>query len=324
MSTGVDQPRSRTGFSWSVSRSRLLAECPRAYYYRYYLAPAGHLPDASPEAREAELLKRCKNRWAWAGIAVHEVVAEILDAIQEGGWISSEEAERRLTERMRADWRASRRGLYREDRKAAALVEHEYRERVPDKSWQSLYQSSLRCLRNFYGMEVLGELRSIAPDDWLSVECLESFDFEGVRVWLALDLAYRRPSEHISIVDWKTGKTKSSDYRTQLVCYGIYAGDRWARAGEPIRLDLAYLYRSKIDSVELEDGDVDEGLAYMRGSIAEMRDRLADPDRNVAREADFEPAPEPRKCNRCSFRRLCERRGVFAAPPPPRRAAAAP
>lgn len=299
-------------FSWSMSRSTRLTECPRAYYYQYYLAHGGWDPAAPPEVREADLLKRLKNRWAWAGIAVHDTLAEVVNAIREGGWIPAEEAEKRLTQRMRADWIASNKKRYRTDRKAAALVEHEYAESVADTTWQALYQQSLQSLRNFYAMEVVARLRALTKSQWLSIETLDTFDFGGTPVHVVLDLAYRTADDEIVILDWKTGKTKNDDYQVQLFCYGYYARSRWAGANEPIHLEIAYLYHREVDRVGFADAQSEEGEAYIRDSIVEMKRRLVDPVLNVAREEDFEPLPEARRCGGCNFRRLCERRGILA------------
>lgn len=40
-------------FSWSISRARLLRQCPRAYFYHYYLKHNGWLRDAPEQARLA-------------------------------------------------------------------------------------------------------------------------------------------------------------------------------------------------------------------------------------------------------------------------------
>ena len=294
-----------------MSRSTRLTECPRAYYYQYYLAHGGWDPSAPSEVREADMLKRLKSRWAWAGIAVHDIIAEVLKAVREGGWVSSEDAEKRLTTRMRADWVASNKRHYRGDRNAAALVEHEYREPVTKASWQALYQQSLQSLRNFYAMEVMGPLRSLPAEQWLSLETLDTFEFDGTPVHVVLDLAYRTAEGEVVILDWKTGKGRSSGYQVQLCCYGYYARGRWAKATDPIRLEIAYLYHRDIERLEFADAEAVAGADYMRGSIVEMKRRLADPTVNVAREQDFEPLPEFRRCSGCNFRRLCDRRGIL-------------
>jgi len=38
-------------FSWSPSRQRQLDDCPRAYFYRYYVSWNGWLDDAAAEGR---------------------------------------------------------------------------------------------------------------------------------------------------------------------------------------------------------------------------------------------------------------------------------
>ncbi len=303
-------------FSWSMSRSTRLAECPRAYYYQYYLAHGGWDPSAPPEVKEADLLKRLKSRWMWAGIAVHDTIAEVIQAIQKGGWIPSEEAEKRLTERMRADYRASNNRRYLTDRKAAALVEHEYKEGIADTTWQALYQQSMQNLRNFYAMDVVGKLRALASQQWLSVETMDTFDFDGTPVHVVLDLAYRTADDEVVILDWKTGKTKSDDYQIQLFCYGYYARSRWASGNEPIHLEIAYLYHREVERVGFADAQSVEGEEYIRSSILEMKRRLVDPSVNVAREEDFEPLPEARRCGGCNFRRICERKGILKNLPP--------
>jgi hypothetical protein len=79
---GYDAPHPE--FSWSPSRDRVLAECARAYYWRYYGSHGGWLQDAPQQARQAYALKQLTTFPLLVGPAVHEWARDCAPATGNG------------------------------------------------------------------------------------------------------------------------------------------------------------------------------------------------------------------------------------------------
>ena len=71
-------------FSWSHSRDRSLAECARAYFWRYYGSHNGWLPDAPEEASVAYALKQLTTFPMILGTAIHACARDCALAVRQG------------------------------------------------------------------------------------------------------------------------------------------------------------------------------------------------------------------------------------------------
>jgi hypothetical protein len=77
--------------TWSATRVRTFQECRRKYYYRYHLAPLGRLPEASPEASAAHVVKDLVGVEAWAGELVHRIIQDALNRWKAGRRFTEDE-----------------------------------------------------------------------------------------------------------------------------------------------------------------------------------------------------------------------------------------
>src|SRR5215831_13220997 len=141
-------------FSWSRSRAGMFEECRRRYYYHYYGAWGGWDPTALPVVRRLYILKQLTGRQGWAGRTVHAAAELVLRALHAGEELSE-----------------------------TPLVEHEYRVEVPDQAWQVLRDHVCRCLRNFYRLPLLAEIRRTPPERWILIEDVRAFEFEGTPIY---------------------------------------------------------------------------------------------------------------------------------------------
>lgn len=291
-------------FSWSMSRAAKLGECPRAYYYHYYASWGGWERGADPEVHELWILKKLTGRKAWAGSEVHDTIAWALGRVRSGGELpSADEAASRMHRRMQDGFRASREGLYRR-RKALGLVEHEYDEDLPDEAWADNWSHAKRCLEAFYGGEALEEILSVDVSRWFPIDALDTFQFEGVKIFVAPDFAFEDDAGKTRILDWKTGRPREKD-RSQVRGYVLFAMDRWGTEPGDAVAELHYLGLGEVDRVDVTKGALESFKDEMRASIAAMRSGLEDPAGNVAEKAAFPPVSEQRACGRCNFRRVC-------------------
>jgi len=291
-------------FSWSRSRDSTFQECRRKYYYHYYGAWGGWEPDAPEEVRRLYVLKQLASRQQWAGRVVHDAIELALQGLRAGRAIPVEPFIRDVVQRMRAEWRASRAGRYRDNPRLPALFEHEYAVDVAPEAWRALREHVVTCLRNFFRLPLLAEIRRTPPEHWSIEHWSKVFDFEGTPVWVAPDFGFWTAEGRLGLVDWKTG-AGGDGAAFQLGCYALYA--REVLGVEPDRVDLyevnlrePHVSRHRWDAERLEA--VREQL---RLSIRAMKAYLADPDANVAVITDFERTEDLRICRWCNFRAVC-------------------
>ncbi len=299
-------PELKNEFSWSVSRHRIFSECRRAYWYRHYGSWGGWDPRGDPAAREAYVLKNLGNRYTFAGSVVHEVVADVLNRHRYGREVPLEEAEQAALQRLRAGFLQSRAGEYREQpKRSVGLFEHEYALDLPDEEWQRMRNRVFTCLGHFFHSRVREVILQTRIENWLPIDALDSFTFEGTKVYVAPDFALRNPQGNALLIDWKTGRPGEAHDRMQLVCYGLFARDKWGVDPRRAIGELHYLLTEEVEIVTLDEAALEEGTRHMRASIEAMKALLTDPEGNLAERERFEQTSDTAVCERCNFRRLC-------------------
>ncbi len=300
-------------FSWSKSRHEKLAECPRAYFYAYYGSWGGWEAAHGTNVRELYVLKKLSTRWQWAGSVVHGALKNMLNAARATGtfW-SIEKLLDRTRQKARSEWAFSREKAYwREASRIVGLVEHEYGEPITGEDWKRLFELVVEGgLRAFHASETLEAIRATPRERWLTVDELDSWEFEGTKIWVAVDFAYRDADGRVQVLDWKTGKERGVDHM-QVGIYSLYAQRKWKVPTDDVVGGLVYLVgqrgAAERVSVAADPAALEACLTGMRTSISTMKAALVDPARNVAQASAFPPVEARDACRRCAFRRPCGR-----------------
>ena len=297
-------------FSWSKSRDEQFHDCQRKYFYDKYASWGGWDKTALPEIRLAYVLKNLKNRWAWKGEAVHHLIEDVLKSYRAGKPVTPDEASARLTESMRADFRASKAKKYLEEpKKNPGLFEHEYEKPITDETWKKIHGEAADCLKNFYGSSFFKELVQDDKKTWEVIEDLEEFDFEGAKIYVKLDFA-RKKDGVIEIYDWKTGKEEKTDASVQMGAYAIYAMQKWGIELSQVRAYLFNLSHPPAVAKEqiLTESTIETTKVFMRESIAGMKKLLLDAKRNIPLPREnFKYTENARLCDNCNFYKICEK-----------------
>jgi hypothetical protein len=303
-------------FSWSKSRHEKFKECRRAYYYTYYGSWGGWEAPAGSEVRELYVLKKLSSRFQWAGSVVHDAIRQLLEKAKlRGAFDDVEAVVKRVHERARGQWAGSRdKAYWREASKIVGLSEHEYGEPVTNEEWKRVYGQVIEGgLRAFFASPTFEEIQRTPREDWLTIDKLDSWTFEGSKIWMAIDFAFRDAERRVHVLDWKTGKERGVDH-LQVGSYALYARAKWSVPPDALVGGLVYLVGNGDGGAagERTDVKVDEATLArceeeMRASISTMKGLLKDRLRNVA-EIDAFPRAEDRDCcRRCVFRRPCGR-----------------
>ncbi|MDI6828181.1 MAG: PD-(D/E)XK nuclease family protein, partial [Armatimonadota bacterium] len=94
--------------SWSLSRARMFEECPRRFYYNFYLAPQGYSQDSPEEAKRAYEMKLIKSLDMWVGEVVHQTIQWMLEQARVGTITSADAARADVHQRLKDGWKGSK------------------------------------------------------------------------------------------------------------------------------------------------------------------------------------------------------------------------
>ncbi len=294
----------RNEFSWSKSRHESLVECARKYFYQYYGSWGGWDAGAPEIIRRLYLLKQMKNLDLATGTAVHTTIEETLRQLQSGVAPDPVAARSRVRDLLNQAWAESRRQRWRDDPKRFAnLFEHYYRQSPTPGRIDQIRAKALGCIDRFFQLPWFDFIRGSEPSAFVSIEELDSFEVDGVKVFVKLDFALRRNGLYY-LFDWKTGKAGERD-PLQLACYANFGAHRWGASPEAIRIVIAYLGDGMAEERTITAAEMDQALRFIADSAATMRARLVNPMDNVARIEDFPQVDDRRLCARCVFREVC-------------------
>jgi len=294
-------------FSWSRSRAGMVDDCARRYWFNYYGSWGGWEATSPPRVREAYILKQLASRWMWVGGIVHDATARALQFARAGQPLAEREVIDWGLQKMRADFRASRAGEYRKrPKKACGLFEHEYRIEVSDEEWGEAAEHMKHCLAEFHKSPYPKRLPTLPRGAWLPIEDLSHFIFDGVKIFVKPDFAFRTGERTAEIIDWKTGRRDEEADPIQLACYALYALEqRWAADPGDVVTTEYNLALGKARESRMSNERLREVKAAIRESIAKMKALLDDAETNTATESKFPVATDARACRNCNFRKIC-------------------
>jgi len=294
----------RLNLSWSASRGKEFARCPRENWFGRYASWGWWKERPRGEKFEVLMHKQLTSLPAFTGLCVHEAIELWFELRRGGETLSGDELYEEARERFREGWRASTGGLWRDDpRKCAHLIEHHYDEDLSEERTGKARERLEAASRFFTDSPLLKTARDAHPDTWLALESLDSFPFSGVDVYAVPDFVHREGDE-VHIWDWKTGRPREAD-RFQLSVYALFAMHKWGTQPEAIRLHAAYLGEGSVESREVSSDELEETSENIAASLAPMQDGHYDPDEEEVDLSKFPPSGAPKECPGCRFRGIC-------------------
>lgn len=308
-------------FTWSVSRDNLFRSCRRAYYYQYYGSWNGWNADADEKNRLLYLLKNIKSLPAWTGTIVHETIAEALrDHAETGRPVMADDLKSRAKEKLRRGWTEATTKAWLRQPKKTNLDELYYGngQSLAKEKTDKVKEKVYGCLDAFAAMPELQDILRLGPASWKPIDKLDSFDWQGTKIWCAVDFALKDPEGNLRIIDWKTGAEKTEALGLQLACYAHFAHDKWGAPPGTVKVYGCFLGEgARFAEYPLSPDGMVDAQERILTSIREMQQCLDDPARNIAHEQDFPLAENSRPCRFCVFRGACPQGQATLPPGPP-------
>jgi len=302
----------KSELTWSFSRDRLFNECRRAYFYHYYASWGGWEAQANTFCRKAYILKNVRSIDAWIGDIVHQVIKWILESrvgdnttlFKEGRDIFHEQAIKTAKKLLTKTWEQSRGKKWEENVKQNLnLFEHYYSHDPNREQLKIKLEKVANSIRNFYKSGLAEKFSKLAVENFLSIDNLDSFDFEGTKTFAIPDFAVREDNDYL-LYDWKTGRRNEKDI-LQLSCYSLYAMKKWQVSENQIKIIPAYLAQDEFLPSSVEAIALEQIKDYICQSIEKMRNILVDVKGNKADVNNCPKTEDIRHCQRCKFQEIC-------------------
>jgi hypothetical protein len=187
-----------------------------------------------------------------------------------------------------------------------ALFEHEYGWPIGDAVLAETEATIAGCLGNLDRQSDFLASLTMGSNHW--AEAPLSFRVNDVTVAATLDLVFLRPNGGITVVDWKIGRSDTSDYSRQLLVYAlaVLRCGRWPQAtAGTIELIEANLLKDAIHQHPVNQERLDDAEDFVYRSVMEMT-ALTGGDRFSELELDeYDVAARPTTCRYCKFGALC-------------------
>jgi hypothetical protein len=315
-------------FSWSISRQRKLDQCPRAYFYQYYLHWNGWLHDAPAEARVAYRLGKLTSLDALLGQQV-DVRARELEAAARAGEDppGADELEARTREALRRLWACSQNGRAAFEARPGkvTMLRSHYLGQDTRPETDRLNEKAGPGMQGLLATSHWRRLRGRGDEGRVAVPAFAHFQWDGVKVYAAPDLAYVSDGA-LHVVDWKTGGADDTQPVQVLLqmWWALEAHPELAAAaaegGTQVRGCLEYVVAGVTQPVEppapAVSPDRDAACATLddfreacagtvREGVAQMRALLADPERNAPLPKQAFERRESGLCHTCCFQAVC-------------------
>ncbi|MBC8369928.1 MAG: PD-(D/E)XK nuclease family protein [Planctomycetes bacterium] len=290
--------------SWSASRAKEFERCRREYYYSRYASWGWWTEKPRGEKYEAMVHKNLTSLPAMVGSNVHDAIEHWFHLKRDGVNMSASDLFNEAVDNFREGWRQSSTESWQSaPNKMAHLDEHHYGNEISKERTDKARELLELTTRYFVESDDCRPAREAHPDNWRSLESMDTYMFLGTKIYAVPDFAYI-DGETVHIWDWKTGKPREDDI-FQLHSYALYACEKWNADPESIVLYAAYLNEQKVQRFEADLNKLGEVQDKMSMSVREMMDVHYDPDEDPVIMDNWPRTSDESKCRWCRFRGIC-------------------
>ena len=291
--------------SWSASRAKESERCRRENWYSRYASWGWWTERPRAEKFDIMVHKNLTSLPAFTGDVIHRAIERWFQLRKAGSNMNAMELFEEAREMFRLGWRQSSTEAWQErPNKTTHLFEHHYKWDITAERTTAARDLMMRSTKYFMESPQLAPVRQVAPENWLAVESLDTYQFLGTKVYAVPDFAYQE-EEKVHIWDWKTGKPREDDI-FQLYTYALYACERWQTDPEDIVLHAAYLGAGQVQDIPVQIDRLSEAQDRMSMSLREMMDIHYDPDVDDYFAENWKPTGAPDNCRFCRYKGMCD------------------
>lgn len=290
-----------------MTRRRLLENCPRAYYFRYYLSHNGWLDEAPERGRLAYRLGKLASLDTILGQEMDERARQIERRVRVGlSPPSAAELEEATRRTLRAAWKSSRdeRAAFERSPKRTVMLRSFYLDDAPPdrREIDRINEKIPTCTANLLTVADWAMVAECGNEGCVIIPDFAHFFLDGVKVFAAPDLVFVAEGR-LHVIDWKSGRRSDDDHLQVLLsayCLGL------DHPGVELRPVLHYLLAGDGVTPEVPN-DLESFVAEtVEPGLKAMRDLLEDPMENAPLPEGEFPRRESGLCSHCNFSRLCE------------------
>ena len=294
-------------FSWSISRQRKLDQCPRAYFYQYYLGWNGWLDEAPTEARVAYRLGKLTSLDALLGQQIDVRARELEAAARAGRDLPSADDLETAHPRRPApgvDALLDGRVAFEQRPSKVTMLRSLYMDQDTQPETDRLNQKAGPSMQGLLATSHWERLRACGDEGQVEVPDFAHFMWDGVKVFAAPDLAYTHDGV-LHVIDWKTGRADDTQ-PTQVLLQMWWALETYpelaqaaAEGSLEVRGYLEYVTAGSAPQTgrtrRADPGRLPRACAgTVRAGVEQMRALLADPEQNIALDDGGLRAPRER------------------------------
>lgn len=299
--------REHPELSWSPSRQQKLDDCPRSYFYTYYLSHNGWLDDADPDARVAYRLKALTGFDALFGSEIDKRARELEGAARSGKALPTvDEMERRSRDSLNLAWKTSKSQVPQFERrpKSVEMLRSVYLHQDATAEIERVASRIRPCLEALRARPHWARLGESGEKGRVEIPGFDPFQLDGIKVYALPDLVYVH-DDTLYVVDWKTGKRKAF-HSTQVLLSSLWASTKLpGQRSLPISGHLEYLLEREDVIVTIPEDLDAAAVSLVKDGLAKMCALLSDTEKNALLDMDAFTKNESGLCATCSFLPLC-------------------
>lgn len=302
---------------WSISAHNAFRRCQRQYFFSQIMASHNA---RDRERREAFILKQLQGLPAWQGSLVHKGIQKyVIPWLANGSLPDRDDVIQQTLAIADMQMAFSSSCQYRVDGQSkssagdsyCALFEHEYGIGITSERLREVHQTVSQCLCNLFDQrDFLDQLRHNSGH---RPELLADFRVAGTRVVVQLDLLCFQGRQMPVIIDWKVGRSESSDYSHQVMTYALSllrSPNYQNVQTEGVSVYEVNLLKNQIKPHIVTEDKIIETENFIFQSIEEIKAVSADRTFESQHIEDYELARSWMTCRYCNFRKLCTRLSI--------------
>jgi hypothetical protein len=297
---------------WSISAHNTFRRCQRQYFFSQIMASHNA---RDPERHEAFILKQLQSLPAWQGNLVHKGIQKFVVPWLANGSLPDRDdvirqtlamADRQIAFSSSCQYRVAGQSKLGAGDSYCALFEHEYGISIAPERLLEVRETVSQCLRNLFDQhDFLEQLRHHSGH---RTELLVDFKVADTRVVVQLDLLCFQGERMPVIIDWKVGRSESSDYSHQVMTYALSLLRSPMCANVPVEGISAYevnLLKNQVKPHIVTEGKIIDTENFIFQSIEEIKAVSTDRTFESQHLEDYELARSWVTCMYCNFRKLC-------------------